>query len=92
MIKKMSALATSLLHTFVNIIVTSKVKCHSKAKRMAPAYSQVLLQIRGLFNHGRFRSGFQRVVQPWEVKVRFPEGQLLRRVSFRTRVGRHRNS
>lgn len=52
MIKKMSALATSLLHTFVNIIVTSKVKCHSKAKRMAPAHPLVLRQIRGVV-HGK---------------------------------------
>ena len=46
------------------IIISKLLKCHSNAKRRAPAYSRALRQIRVVVHrivHGRLRSGCQRV-------------------------------
>jgi len=45
------------------IVISKLLKHHSKVKLRAPAYSQVLNQIRGVVQrivHGRLRSGCQR--------------------------------
>src|SRR6218665_1535690 len=55
----------------VIVIVNSKLlKRHSKAKRMAPAYSRALRQIKGVFSKN----------SPWEARVRFPEGERMRQI------------
>jgi len=59
----MTVYEENIKHKFV-IVISKLLKCHSKVKRMAPAYSRALHQIREVVQRivsGRLRSGCHRV-------------------------------